>query len=46
MRHKAEVVANGIPQSLFAARIPFGRLHAEVPEQELDLLEFSVGVVT
>jgi hypothetical protein len=30
-------VVDGIPQSLFAAQIPFGRLDADVPEQELHL---------
>jgi hypothetical protein len=46
LRRKPDLVVNGIPQSLFAAQIPFGHLHAELPEQELDLLEFSPGVVT
>jgi hypothetical protein len=38
LRLKADVVVHGIPQSLFAAQIPFGRLDADVPEQELNLL--------
>jgi hypothetical protein len=37
LRLKADVVVDGIPQSLFAAQIPFGRLDADVPEQELNL---------
>ena len=43
---KADVVVDGISQPLFAAQIPFGRLDADVPEQELNLFEFSTGLVT
>ncbi len=43
MRLKAEVIVNRITQSLFAAQIPFRHLHADVSEQELDLLKFSIG---
>ena len=43
---KADVVVNSIPESLFAAEIPFSRLDADVPEQELNLFEFSPGLVT
>lgn len=46
MRLKADVVVDGIPQSLFAAQIPFGRLDTDVTEQELNLFEFSPGLVT
>ena len=42
---KPDVVVDGIPQSLFAAQIPFGRLDADMPQQELNLLEFSPGLV-
>jgi hypothetical protein len=43
----AEFVVDGITQSLLAAQIPFGRLHADVPSwQELDLLEFSPCQIT
>lgn len=45
-RLNSEIVVNGIPQSLFAPQIPFGRLHAHMSKQELDLLEFSPGLVT
>jgi len=46
LRLEADVVVDGIPQSLFAAQIPFGRLDANVPEQELNLFEFSSSLVT
>ena len=46
LRLKADVVVDGIPQSLFAAQVPFGCLDADVPEQELNLFEFSPGLVT
>jgi hypothetical protein len=35
-----------IPQSLFAAQIPFGCLNADMPEQKLYLLQFSSCLVT
>jgi hypothetical protein len=38
---KPDVVVDSIPQSLFAAEVSFGRLDADVPEQELNLLEFA-----
>ena len=46
LRLKADIVVHGIPQSLFAAQISFGRLDADVTEQELNLFEFSPGLVT
>jgi hypothetical protein len=45
LRLKANIVVHGIPQSLFAAQIPFGCLDANVSEQELNLFEFSPGLV-
>jgi hypothetical protein len=43
---KANIVVYGIPQSLFATQIPFGRLDADMSKQKLDLLEFSPCLVT
>ncbi len=43
---EAKLVTNGIAQPLLATQVPFRGLHADVPEQELDLLEFSTGQVT
>jgi hypothetical protein len=43
---KTDLVVNGISQSLFATQIPFGRLDADVPNQKLNLFEFSPGLVT
>ena len=40
------MVIDSIPQSLFAAEISFSRLDADVPQQELNLFEFSPGLVT
>ena len=42
---EAEFVINGIAQSLLATQIPFGCLHANVSEQELNLLELATGQV-
>jgi hypothetical protein len=39
-------VVHRVPQFLFAAEIPFGGLHRGMPEQKLNLLEFSSGDVT
>jgi hypothetical protein len=45
-RFKAYAVIAGIPEPLLAGQIPLGRLHAGVPEQELNLFEFRSSVVT
>ena len=41
----SEFVVNGATQPLLAAQIPFGRLNRDVPEQELNLVEFAAGEV-
>jgi hypothetical protein len=45
VRFKPDAIVDGIAQSLFAAQIPFRCLYADVPEQELYLLEFSSCLV-
>jgi hypothetical protein len=42
----SDAIVDGIPQSLFAAQVAFRCLYADVPEQELYLLEFSSCLVT
>jgi hypothetical protein len=42
---EAKFVINGIAQSLLAPEIALRGLHADVPEQELDLVEFAAGQV-
>jgi hypothetical protein len=39
-------VVRGIPKFLFAAQIALGRLHGDMPEQKLNLLQFPSGKVT
>jgi hypothetical protein len=46
LRLKANVVVHGIPQPLFTAEIPFGRLDGHMPEQKLDLVELTAGQMT
>jgi hypothetical protein len=36
---------DGEPQALFAAQVPLGRFHRDMPQQELDLLKFLAGNV-
>ena len=42
---EAKFVINRIAQSLLATQIPFRSLHADVPKQELNLLELAAGHV-
>lgn len=42
----SDSIVDGVPEPLLAAQISFGRLNADVPEQKLDLLQFSAGLVT
>ena len=37
----AQAIVNGSPNSLLAAEVPLGRLNGDVPEEELNLLEFA-----
>jgi hypothetical protein len=46
VRLQSDAIVDGIPQSLFATQIPFPCLYADVPQQELYLLEFSSCLVT
>ena len=43
LRLYANAVADGSTDSLLAAEITFGRLHGNVSEKKLDLVEFSPG---
>jgi hypothetical protein len=40
---QAEFVVHGLAQLLPATQIPFSCLYADVPEQELNLLEFATS---
>jgi len=42
----AKAVVNRSTNPLFAAEIPLSRLHGNVPEEELNLLEFAAGGAT
>jgi len=44
-RLSSELVVNGATQPLLAAEVSFGRLNRDVPEQELNLVEFSASKV-
>jgi hypothetical protein len=45
-RLDAHLVVHGAPQSLLAPKVTFGGLDRDVSQQELDLLQFTAGVVT
>jgi hypothetical protein len=34
-------IVDGIPKPLFASQVALRRMHADVPEQKLNLLQFS-----
>jgi hypothetical protein len=40
----ADLVVDGVSETLLAAKISLGRLHGDVPQQELDLVQFASGV--
>jgi hypothetical protein len=41
-----EAIVHRAPEILLAAEIPLGRLHRRMPQQELNLLQFTTTVVT
>jgi len=41
-----EPIVDGIPQLLFASQVAFRRLNRNVPEEELNLIEFASGQMT
>jgi hypothetical protein len=45
IRLDADRIVDRIPESLFAPQIALSRLNADVPEQELNLLQFSARFV-
>jgi len=45
IQRDALLMLTGAAQFLLAAEISFGRLHRDVPEQKLNLLQFASGEV-
>jgi len=45
VRSKVKAIVHRMPQILFAAEIAFCRLHGRVPQQKLDLLQFTTACV-
>jgi hypothetical protein len=43
---KVEKIVHGMPEILFTSQIAFGGLDGCVPEQKLNLLQFTAAVVT
>ena len=43
LRFDADAVVHGSANPLFAAQVAFGCLHGNMPEKELNLLQFSLG---
>src|SRR5262249_44136581 len=44
-RLNADAVVNSAPKALLAPQVSLGRFHRNVPQQELDLLQFAAGGV-
>ena len=42
---EVEKIVHGMPETVFAAEIAFRGLHRCMPEQELNLLQFTTAVV-
>lgn len=45
VRLDAQPIVHGVPELLLAAKVALGRLDGDVPEQELDLVQFATGQV-
>ena len=43
LRFQPDVIVHGAPEPLLAAQVSFGRLHRNVPQQELNLLQLAAG---
>lgn len=46
IRLDSDGIVNRVPEPLLAAQVSLGRLHADVPEQKLDLLQLPAGFMT
>jgi hypothetical protein len=44
-RPQADVIVDRIPESLFAPQVPFRRLHRNVSQQKLNLLQFPTSLM-
>src|SRR5262245_34018557 len=44
-RFNADAVVNSAPKALLAPQVSLGRFHRNVPQQELNLLQFAAGGV-
>jgi hypothetical protein len=44
-RLQADVIVDRIPEWLFAPQVPFRRLLRNVPQQELNLLQFTASLM-
>jgi hypothetical protein len=45
IRLEADVIVNRIPETLFAPQVSHGRLDGDVPEQKLNLLQFTARLM-
>ncbi len=46
VRFQANTIIDRIAESLFATQVALRRLHRNVPQKELNLLQFAAGLVT
>ena len=46
VRFQADPIIHRVAEALFAAQVPLRRLHRDVSQQELNLLQFTTGLMT
>jgi hypothetical protein len=45
VRFQPDLVVDSVVEALFASQVPFRRLHRDVPQKELNLLQFTTGLM-
>jgi hypothetical protein len=45
VRFQSDVVVDSVVETLFASQVPLRRLHRDVPQKELNLLQFTTSLM-
>ena len=45
VRFQSDLVVDSVAETLFASQVPLRRLHRDVPQKELNLLQFTTGLM-
>lgn len=45
VRFQSDLVVDSVVETLFASQVPLRRQHRDVPQKELNLLQFSTGLM-